>query len=228
MDQIIESEMTFGPFLAGHGFRIEDSQPHKAVGEGVKMIDFYKLDFPPEKPPQLWLVEAKRTGPVVDPAKHQKSVEMLEKKGAENFQDHAVVFATFVEFVRTQGSKLFPLLPSDVDIYFSELSDKMNNGLRLFFATRAGRHPYEENSWPQTFRNVELGQLQLRILLIVKTAEARWLPDLKAALQKAMKPAIGTWRLGPAAIVVLNEEGARQKGFILNPPTYTPSTNPLS
>jgi hypothetical protein len=59
--------------------------------------------------------------------------------------------------------------------------------------------------------------LQLRILLIVKTAEARWLPDLKAALQKAMRPAIGTWALGPEAIVVLNEEGARQKGFIFNP-----------
>ena len=218
MEQIIESEMTFGPYPAGQGFRVEDSAPHKAAGEGVKMIEFYKLDLPDERPPQLWLVEAKRTGPVVDPAKHQKSVEMLEKKGGAEFQKHAAVFAAVVEFVRNQGPKLFPLLPSDVDIYFSELRDKMNNGLRLFFATRAGRHPNETNAWPATFRNVELGSLQLRILLIVKTAEARWLPDLKAALQKAMRPAIGTWALGPEAIVVLNEEGARQKGFILNPP----------
>jgi hypothetical protein len=182
------------------------------------MIEFYKLELPPEKPAQLWLVEAKKTGPMVDPAKHQKAVEMLEKKGGAEFQEHAAVFASVVEFVRNQGPKLFPLLPSDVDIYFSELRDKMNNGLRLFFATRAGRHPNEENTWPETFRNVELGSLQLRILLIVKTTEDRWLPDLKAALQKAMRPAIGTWALGPEAIVVLNEEGARKKGFILNPP----------
>lgn len=218
MDQIIESEMAFGPYPAGQGFRVEDSAPHKAAGEGVKMIEFYKLELPPEKPPQLWLVEAKRTGPVIDPAKHQKSVEMLEKKGGAEFQEHAAVFAAVVEFIRNQGPKLFPLVPSDVDIYFSELRDKMNNGLRLFFATRAGRHPNEENSWPETFRNVELGPLQLRILLVVKTAEDRWLPDLKAALQKAMRPAIGTWALGPEAIVVLNEEGARKKGFIFNPP----------
>jgi len=218
MEQIIESAMTFGPYPAGQGFRAEDSAPHKAAGEGVKMIEFYKLDLPDAKPPQLWLVEAKRTGPVVDPAKHQKSVEMLKKKGEEQFQEHAAVFAAVVEFVRNEGPKLFPLMPSDVDIYFSELRDKMNNGLRLFFATRAGRHPNETNAWPETFRNVELGPLQLRILLIVKTAEARWLPDLKAALQKAMRPAIGTWALGPGAIVVLNEEGARQRGFILNPP----------
>lgn len=218
MDQIIESEMAFGPYPVGHGFRVEDSAPHKAAGEGVKMIEFYKLDLPDEMLPQLWLVEAKRTGPVVDPAKHQKSIEMLEKKGGEQFQEHAAVFAAVVEFVRYQGPELFPLLPSDVDIYFSELRDKMNNGLRLFFATRAGRHPNETNAWPETFRNVELGQLQVRILLIVKTAEARWLPDLKAALQKAMRPAIGTWALGPEAIVVLNEEGARQRGLILNPP----------
>lgn len=218
MDQIIESEMAFGPYPAGHGFRVEDSTPHKAAGEGVKMIEFYKLELPPEKPAQLWLVEVKKTGPMVDPGKHQKAVEMLEKKGGAEFQEHAAVFASVVEFVRNQGPKLFPLLPSDVDIYFSELRDKMNNGLRLFFATRAGRHPNEENTWPETFRNVELGSLQLRILLIVKTTEDRWLPDLKAALQKAMRPAIGTWALGPEAIVVLNEEGARKKGFILNPP----------
>jgi hypothetical protein len=218
MDQIIESEMAFGPYPAGHGFRVEDSAPHKAAGEGVKMIEFYKLALPLKRPPQLWLVEAKRTGPFIDPAKHQKSVEVLEEKGGAEFQEHATVFAAVVKFIRNQGSNLFPLLPTDVDIYFSELRDKMNNGLRLFFASRAGRHPNEENAWPEMFRNVELGPLQIRILLIVKTAEARWLPDLKAKLQKAMRPAIGTWALGPDAIVVLNEKGARQKGFILNPP----------
>ena len=141
MDQIIESEMSFGPYPAGHGFRVEDSAPHKAAGEGVKMIEFYKLDMPPEKPPQLWLVEAKKTGPVVDPAKHQKSVEMLEKKGGVEFHEHAAVFAAVVEFIRNQGPKLFPLLPSDVDIYFSELRDKMNNGLRLFFCDKGGAAP---------------------------------------------------------------------------------------
>jgi hypothetical protein len=217
MDQIIESGMAFGPYRAGHGFRVEDSAPHKAAGEGVKMIEFYKLDLPPEKPPQLWLVEAKTTPPMVDPAKFKKSVEVLVKEGGVAFQAQAAVFAAVVDFVRNQGPKLFPLVPSDVDIYFSELREKMNNGLRLFFATRAGRHPSEENAWPETFRNVELGPLQLRILLVVKAAEDRWLPDLKAALQKAMRPAIGTWALGPEAIVVLNEDGARQKGFI-NPP----------
>ena len=77
MDQIIESEMAFGPYPAGQGFRVEDSVPHKAAGEGVKMIEFYKLDLPLERPPTLWLVEAKRTGPVIDPAKHGKSVAML-------------------------------------------------------------------------------------------------------------------------------------------------------
>ena len=217
MDQIIESEMAFGPYPAGHGFRVEDSAPHKAAGEGVKMIEFYKLDLPPGRPPRLWLVEAKETAPMVDLAKFRKSVEMLEKKGGAEFQEHAAVFAAVVEFVRNQGPTLFPRLPSDVDIYFSGICDKMNNALHLFFATRAGRHPNEENAWPETFRNVELGPLQLRILLVVKTAEPRWLPDLKAKLQKAMRPAIGTWALGPEAIVVLNEDGARQKGFI-NPP----------
>ena len=87
-------------------------------------------------------------------------------------------------------------------------------GCGSFFATRAGRHPNEENTWPETFRNVELGPLQLRILLVVKTAEDRWLPDLKAALQKAMRPAIGTWALGPEAIVVLNENGVQDLGVI--------------
>ncbi len=79
MDQIIESEMTFGPYPEGEGFRVENSVPHKAAGEGVKMIEFYKLDRPPNKPPVLWLVEAKRTPPMVDPAKFNKFVEKIEK-----------------------------------------------------------------------------------------------------------------------------------------------------
>jgi hypothetical protein len=218
MDQVIESEMAFGPYQSGHGFRVEDSDPHKTAGEGVKMIEFYKLDLRPGRPPQLWLVEAKKTGPVVDPAKYQKSFEMLEKKGGVAFQQHAAVFAEVVDFVRNQGPKLFPLMPSDVDIYFSDIREKMNNGLRLFFATRAGRHPNVENAWPETFRNVELGPLQIRIVLIVKIAEERWLQDMKAELVKVMRPAIATWALGPESIVVLNEEGARRRGFILNPP----------
>jgi|694.fasta_scaffold07016_8 hypothetical protein len=219
MDQIVESDMLFGPYPSGHGFRVEDSSPHRAAGEGVKMIEFYKLDLPPGRPAILWLVEAKRTGPMVDPAKYQKSVELLEKRGGVEFREHAAVFDAFVEFIRSQGPRLFPLLPSDVDIYFSELRDKMINGLNLFFATRSGRHPDEEREWPEPFRNVALGKLQVRILLVVKTAELHWLPDLQAELQKVMRPTIGTWALGPDAIVVLNEEEAIRRGFTVAPPT---------
>jgi hypothetical protein len=62
--------------------------------------------------------------------------------------------------------------------------------------------------------SADTGQLQVRILLIIKTAEERWLPDLRDELSKAMRPAIGTWALGPDSIVVLNEDGARQSGFV--------------
>lgn len=215
MDFFDDSEMTFGPYPPGQGFRVDGSAPHEAAGESVKMIDFYKLDLQPGKAPRLWLVEAKKSSPNADSPNYLKSIEALEKKRSRlRSQEHAKAVSTLINLVHAHGSILSPMVSSDYDIYISDICAKMNNGLSLFFSARAGRWPSHQNAWPEDFMRVDPGDLQVRILLIVKTAEARWLSGLQDALRKAMRPVIGTWALGADSIVVLNEEGARQKGFV--------------
>ena len=215
MDPFIDSEMTFGPYPAGQGFRVDGSSPHEAAGQGVKMIDLYKLDMPAGKVPSLWLIEAKRSAPNADSPNHQKSIEaLIAKRSRSQSNDHAIALAALINLVQSHGSILSPIIKNDLDIYIGDICAKMINGLSLFFSARAGRQPGQDCEWPEDFMNVETGRLKVRILLIVKTAEERWLTDLQASLQKDMKPAIGTWALGPDSIVVLNEEGARQKDFV--------------
>lgn len=217
MEQFNESEMIFGPYTPGQWFQVDGSAPHRTVGEGVKMIDFYKLDLvvPAGK---LWLVEAKRSTPNANQVKYQKAIEKLENErnrtaDNENSED----IATLIYILRTNEPVFSPIIPSDYRLYISDICDKMQNGLSLFFSTRAGRQPSQASAWPEAFMTVDTAQLQVRILLIVKSAQKRWLPNLQEALKKAMRPAVGTWGLGPDSIIVLNEDGARQKGFVSDP-----------
>ena len=80
MDQFNESEITFGPHPSGQWFQVDGSAPHRTVGEGVKMIDFYKLDLavPAGK---LWLVEAKKSTPNANLVNYQKAIDKLENEG---------------------------------------------------------------------------------------------------------------------------------------------------
>lgn len=58
-----ESGMRFGPFEDGDCFRVEKSRTYKALGEGVKVVEFILLRKSDGRPPQLWIVEAKRSSP---------------------------------------------------------------------------------------------------------------------------------------------------------------------
>jgi hypothetical protein len=215
MDPFIDSEMTFGPYPTGQGFRVDGSAPHDAAGQGVKMIDFYKLDLPAGKPPRLWLIEAKKSTPNADSPNYEKSIKVLDKMRSRlRRHEHANAVSALISLVQTHGNILSPIISSDYDIYIGDICGKMNNGLSLFFSARAGRWPSHINAWPEDFTKVDVSSLQVRILLIVKTAETGSLSGLQDGLRKAMRATIGTWALGPDSIVVLNEDGARRRGFV--------------
>ncbi len=60
---INESGMTFGPFPPGHCFYIEESEIYKRVQHGVQMAEFLLLRPSPDKPPTIWIIEAKSSTP---------------------------------------------------------------------------------------------------------------------------------------------------------------------
>ena len=215
------SEMTFGPFPDDQCFGIENSDPHKAAGEGVKMIEFYKLNLREGKAPQIWLIEAKKTAPRSAPQEVQKFVVEMKKAGTKVPAPAIENLEAQADWLSLHGPRFFPFIPadfvvSDFALYFTELREKMENALRLFFATRAGRHPAQAGHWPGTFHNLPLDTTEVRLFLVIKTAESEWLPPLNDKLRKVMRPVVGTWGLGPSAVEVLTEEMAQQRGLIGN------------
>jgi hypothetical protein len=62
-EAIIESGMTFGPYPVGQCFYIEKSQCYKNAQDGVQIAEFLLLRQQPDKPPVVWVVEAKSSAP---------------------------------------------------------------------------------------------------------------------------------------------------------------------
>lgn len=63
MRSIEESGMTFGPYDDADCFWIEKSKTYQTVQDGMKMAEFLLLRRLGERPPCIWIVEAKRSSP---------------------------------------------------------------------------------------------------------------------------------------------------------------------
>ncbi|MDQ3314475.1 MAG: hypothetical protein M3505_07580 [Verrucomicrobiota bacterium] len=63
MRSIIESGMTFGPYEDERFFYIEKSVTYGSIQEGVQMGEFLLLRSDEDKPPSIWIVEAKSSTP---------------------------------------------------------------------------------------------------------------------------------------------------------------------
>ena len=91
------------------------------------------------------------------------------------------------------------------------------NGFHLLHAINLGRHHKVGKELPSGFHAIDFGTCEHRLLLVIKNAEKKWLPPIQDALQSALRSHVKLWSLGPKAVVVLNEEGARRQGFIKVP-----------
>ena len=67
---------------------------------------------------------------------------------------------------------------------------------------------------PEPFRRIALSTFDARLILVIHNHEKAWLPPLKDALAKALHATVKTWGLAPSAVIVLNDELARQQGLI--------------
>jgi len=126
MEPFIDSEMTFGPYPAtSHGFRVDGSTPHEAAGEGVKMIDFFKLDLPIGKAPKLWLVEAKKSTPNLNSPNYSKAIKALEKRRDQAMsEEHKIAINSHIGLLKAQGAFMPPTTLSDCEIYIDDIQAK--------------------------------------------------------------------------------------------------------
>lgn len=171
MEPFDESGMTFGPFPSGYCYRIELSGAYQNIMQGVKIAEFLLLRQQHDKPPTIWVVEAKSSTP--------------RPETNPNFQE-----------------------------FIDEICAKLSNAMALCMAIRMNRHPDFTDELPEAFKNIELGTINFRLMLVVNGHHEAWLAPLQEALSKALHPFVKTWSLPGTAVIVLNETMAQKYGLV--------------
>lgn len=123
-------------------------------------------------------------------------------------QDDSIVW-----IVEAKQSSPRPETQPNFDEFLLEIQEKLTNALTLTVATCLKRH----STWgelPNSFQTLDLKKASFRLILVIKGHQEKWLPPLKEALEKALKPTIKTWNLSAPSVVVLNDTMARARKLI--------------
>ena len=116
--------------------------------------------------------------------------------------------------VEAKTSAPHPDNTPDFTEYINEIREKLVNAFSLYWASRLGRHNQAKAELPVGYRTLELSQVEVRLVLVIKNLRGSHLNDVQDKLTKALRPAVKTWSLGPTPVVVLNEQGAIDKGLV--------------
>lgn len=115
--------------------------------------------------------------------------------------------------IEAKSSSPRPGNPVNFDKFIEEIRQKLTNALQMLVAAYLDRHPEAKEELPAGFRLLNLRE-DWRLVLIINGHKDAWLPPLKDALQKALRPLARTFGLGDNAVVVINEHSARRYGLI--------------
>lgn len=176
---IIESGMTFGPYLEGQCFYIEKSAIYAVIQEYVKMAEFLLLRESKGKQ-VVWIVEAKSSTP--------------RPESQPNF-----------------------------DKFIAEIREKLINAFSLGWASCLKRHQQAEAELPENFKTLNLSQIDVKFVLVIKGHQEAWLPPLQDALKKALDSTVKSWAFAPTSVAVLNDVLAEEYGLILTESQENPA-----
>lgn len=93
--------------------------------------------------------------------------------------------------------------------YIQEIVEKMRHSLELYANILMKR--YSQSGVPEQMKNVE--NLDVRLILVVKNAEPAWLDPFRDKFRTQLKKEMQIWKIPD--FIILNEEQARKKHFIL-------------
>ncbi|MDZ4784503.1 MAG: hypothetical protein SGJ02_00345 [bacterium] len=219
-DPIVESGLTFGPFPEGCCFYIEKSKAYKQIEKGVKMVEFLLLRQNTGKAPAIWVVEAKSSAPN---AKSEDSFDKYMKEiRASLTSDRSDEYVREVcerlmgnDFERCVREIREKLTGNPFDTYIGDICDKFINALTLAVNICLKRHPNGDRELSDDFKQLDLASVNFVLVLVIgKDFKKEGLPPLQDALLKVLRPTVKTWALSPPAVLVLNEDMAREKGLI--------------
>ncbi len=93
--------------------------------------------------------------------------------------------------------------------YIQEIVEKMRHSLNLYANIVLKR--YSQDGMPDQLKDAE--NLNMRLILIAKNAEIAWLDPFQDKFRKELRKEMRIWKIPD--FIILNEEQARKKQFIL-------------
>ena len=102
------------------------------------------------------------------------------------------------------------------DEYIEEIKAKFINAYSIYIANRLQRHTQNDfNEMQKPFQNLNLKSQTFSFVLIIKEHKTDWLSPISDSLKQRIKVFLKSWNIKDADVKVLNEEIARDKGFII-------------
>jgi hypothetical protein len=99
--------------------------------------------------------------------------------------------------------------------YIEEIRAKLTNSLTLVMTACLKRHRQADAELSDDFKQLNLASIQFVLVLVIGNFPEAYLPPLQDALAKVLHPTIKTWALGTPAVLVINEDMARQQKLII-------------
>ena len=152
---------------------------------------------------------------------HKDQVFDIEHSRLYASISHADVKTVEFVFLRNDSSLTFEVVeakssaPKETDEFTREIREKFVNTITLCWATVLKRHPRFHEELPLRIREMNLPQVRVRLILVIKNHQWDWLPPVQDALRKAMRSTMKTWGFLHDDVLVFNEEMARQKQYIV-------------
>lgn len=116
--------------------------------------------------------------------------------------------------VEAKSSSPRPETQPNFEAFIHEVREKWVNAFSLSWACCLNRHSNRKEELPATMQSLELAQTDVKFVLVVKDHKPDWLPPLKDALYRALRPTLKTWAFSDPGVVVLNEALAREYGLV--------------
>lgn len=101
------------------------------------------------------------------------------------------------------------------DDYIAEIREKLINAFSLGWASCLKRHPKAEAELPKGFKTLNLSQVDVKFVLVIKGRPDDGWTQLQNALIKELRPTFKCWAFKPNCVAVIDDEKAQKYGLIL-------------
>lgn len=120
--------------------------------------------------------------------------------------------------VEAKSSTPHPDTQTKFNDFIAEIREKLINAFSLGWASCLKRHQEAEAELPEGFKTLNLSQVDIMFVLVIKGHQKKWLPPLQDELKNALRSTVKCWAFSPTSVAVINDADAQKYGLIPSSP----------